>query len=77
MTASEDDAGVGTKVPSTPVHPSKGTKIAPPKATTSAGSSKGGGVLGEKGAGTGKALIVGPLPKLSAPKKLPFKKAPM
>ena len=49
----------------------------PPKMTAPTGSSKGGGALGEKGAGTGKALIVGPLPKLSAPKKLPLKKAPM
>jgi len=74
---SGDDAGVGSTVPSTPVDPSKGTKTILPQKTAPAGSSKGGGALGEKGAGIGKALIVGPLPKLSAPKKLPLKKALM
>ena len=45
-----DDAGVGMKVPSTPVDPSKGTQTAPPKTTTSASSSKGGGAaLGGEG----------------------------
>ena len=49
-TTSGDDARVRTKDPSIPVDPSKGTKTAPPKATTSAGSSKGGGAaLGGEG----------------------------
>jgi len=77
-TASGDDAGVGSKVPSTPADPSKGTQTAPPKITAPASSSKGScAALREKGAGAGKALIVGPLPKLSAPKKLRLNKAPM
>ena len=77
-TASGDDVGVESKVPSTPVDLSKRTQTILPKTTASAGRSKGGGAaLGEKGARAGKALIVGPLPKLSAPKKLPLKKAPM
>ena len=78
MTTSGDDAGVGMKVPSTPVDPSKGTQTTPLKTITLVGSSKGSGaVQGEKGAGANKALVVEPLPKLTAPKKLPLKKAPM
>ena len=64
-------AGVGTKVPSTPVDPSMGTKTAPPKKNTSAGSSKDGATTQvEKGVETGKALILEPIPKLTAPQKL-------
>jgi hypothetical protein len=75
--ASGDDAWVGSKVPSTPVDPSKGTKTIPPKKTALAGSSEGGAAAQrEKGAGASKALVVEPLPKLTAPKKLPMKKAP-
>ena len=71
MTASRDGAGVGTKVPSTPVDPSRGAKTAPPKKNTSAGSSKDGATTHvEKGAETGKALILEPLPKLTVPRKL-------
>ena len=77
-TASGDDAGVGSKVLSTPADPSKGTQTTPLKTTTSAGSSKGSSaVQGEKGAGANKALVVEPLPKLMAQKKLPIKKAAM
>ena len=77
-TTSGDDARVGTKDPSIPVDPSKGTQTTSQKTTASAGSSKGGGAAqGEKGAGASKALIVEPLPKLMVPKKLPLKKAPM
>ncbi|XP_039827213.1 uncharacterized protein LOC120688934 [Panicum virgatum] len=77
-TTSGDDARVGTKDPSIPVDPSKGTQTTSQKTTASAGSSKGGGATqGEKGAGASKALIVEPLPKLTAPKKLPLKKAPI
>ena len=73
-----DDSGVGSKVPSTPADPSKGSKTIPPKTTALAGTSKGSSAAqGEKGVGAGKALIIGPLPKLLAPKKLPIIKAPM
>ena len=71
MIVSGDDTGVGMKVPSTPVDPSRGTKTAPPKKNTSAGSSKDGATTQvEKGAETGKALILEPLPKLTVPRKL-------
>ena len=74
-TASSYDAGVGTKDPSTLVDSSWGTKTAPPKTTTSAGSSKSGGASPrEKGTGASKALILEPLPKQTTPKKLPLKK---
>ena len=69
---------MGSKVPSTLVDTSKGTQTILPKTTAPVGSSKGSGAtLGEKGAGGSKALVVGPLPKLSALKKLLLKKAPM
>ena len=70
--ASGDDAGVGSTVPSTPVDPSKGTKTIPPQKTAPAGSSEGGSA----GAGGSRALVVGVLPKLSMPKKLSMKRAP-
>ena len=74
MTASGDDAGVGAKVPSAPVDPSRGTKTALPKKTTSASSSKDGAAAqGEKDTETSKALVLKPLPKLTAPRKLQVK----
>ena len=77
-TVSRDDAGAGTKVPSAPVDSSRGTKTASPKKTTSASSSKDGATAQrEKGAETSKVLILEPLPKLTAPRKLPLKKAPV
>jgi len=70
--ASGDDAGVGSTVPSTPVDPLKGTKTIPPQKTAPAGSFKGGGA----GAGGSRALVIGPLPKLSVPGNLSMKRAP-
>lgn len=74
--ASGDDTRVGSTVPSTPVDLSKGTKAIPLQKTVPVGSSKqGGATQGEKGAGVGRALIVRPLPKLIAPRKLSMKRA--
>ena len=76
MTSSGDDTRVGTTVPSTLVDPSSRTNTTSPKKTTSAGSSKeDAAIQGGKGASTSQALIVQPLPKLTAPRKLPLRKA--
>ena len=58
--------------------PSKGQKLSRRRKTAPVGSSMGGGAAqGKKGAGPGKALIVGPLPKLTGPRKLSMKRAPV
>ena len=72
ITASGDDAGMGSKVPSTPADLSKGTEAIPPQKTAPAGSTKGGNA----GTGGSKAMVVQPAPKLGMPKKFSLKRAP-
>jgi len=71
-TASGDDAGVGSTVPSTLADSSKGTEAIPLQKTAPTGGSKGGGA----GTGDNRALVVGPLPKFTTAKKLSMKRAP-
>ena len=72
ITASGDDAGVGSKVPSTPADSSKGIETIPLQKTALAGGSKGGGAS----TGDNRALVVGPLPRFTTAKKLSMKRAP-
>ena len=70
--ASGDDAGVGSKVPSTLVDPSKGTGTTLSQKTAPAGGSK----EGDAGDDGSRALVIGSLPKFSVAKKLSMKRAP-
>ena len=71
-TASGDDAGVASKVPSTLADSSKGTATTLPQSTVAASSTK----QGNASSGGSKAMVVQPTPKLGMPKKFSFKRAP-
>ena len=71
-TASSDDAGVGSTIPSTLANSSKGTEAIPLQKVAPAGGSEGGSA----GTGDNRALVVGPLPKFTTAKKLSMKRAP-
>ena len=68
---SGDDAGVGSKVPSTLADSSKGTGTTQPYKTALAGSSN----ASDAGNSGSRVLVTGPLPKFSM-KKLSMKGAP-
>ena len=69
--ASGDDVGVGSKVPSTLAGSSKGTGTTQPQKTAPASSSN----YGDARDSGSRALITGPLPKFSM-KKLSMQRAP-
>ena len=68
MTTSGDDAGVGSKVPSTLADSSKGTRTTQPQKAAPAGGSN----EGDAGDDAIRVLVIRPLPKFSV-KKLSMK----